>query len=135
MLKIGAAVDGDFVTGAKVLDSKTGTDVDGDFLTGANVLESKTGADVDGDCLTGANVLDLKSGADVLDLKTGRLYLMDGGEVCWFDKSFQSAGFLFLVLVIFSPVVPTSKILKNKNYIFSKYVWLPLYSTVRTTEI
>ena len=39
MLKIGAAVDGDFVTGAKVLDSKTGTDVDGDFLTGANVLD------------------------------------------------------------------------------------------------
>jgi hypothetical protein len=114
---------------------KEGADVDGDFVTGANVLDSKTGTYVDGDFLTGANVLDFKSGADVLDLKTGRLYLMDGGEVCWFDKSVQSAGFLFLVLVIFSPVVPTSKILKNKNYIFSKYVWLPLYSTVRTTEI
>jgi len=56
------------------------------------------------------------TGNGVLDSKAGRLYLIDGGEVGWFNKSIQSAGFLFPVLVIFSPVVPTNKILKNKTF-------------------
>jgi hypothetical protein len=56
------------------------------------------------------------TGNGVLDSKTGRLYLIDGGEVGWFNKSIQSAGFLFPVLVIFSPVVPTTKILNNKTF-------------------
>jgi hypothetical protein len=43
------------------------------------------------------------------------LYLMDGRGVLWFDKSFQSTGFLILDLVIFSPTAPTNRILKHKN--------------------
>jgi hypothetical protein len=56
--------------------------------------------------------------------ETGRLNLVDGGEVLWFDKSIQSTGVLLLVLVIFLLVLPTTNIL-NINYIISKYVCIP----------